>query len=150
MILNALEGEPLPIYGDGRNVRDWLYVRDHCIAIWKIMKKGRRGETYNIGGHNEIENIVLVEMLCDILDEILRQGRDKSCKKLITFIKDRPGHDRRYAMDFSKLRHELGWSPAESFESGIRKTITWYIDNRDWVKRVKSGEYKSWIKEQYG
>ena len=150
MILNALEGESLPIYGDGRNVRDWLYVRDHCIAIWKIMKKGRRGETYNIGGHNEIENIVLVEMLCDILDETLRQGRDKSCKKLISFIKDRPGHDRRYAMDFSKLRHELGWSPAESFESGIRKTITWYIDNMDWVKRVKSGEYKSWIKEQYG
>ncbi len=150
MILNAIEGKPLPVYGNGKNIRDWLYVRDHCIAIWEIIKKGRRGETYNIGGRNEIENIVLVEMLCDILDETLRSKRDESCKELITFIKDRPGHDRRYAIDFSKAARELGWSPIESFESGLRKTVKWYIDNHEWVKRVKSGEYQSWIKKHYG
>lgn len=150
MILNALEGKPLPVYGDGRNVRDWLYVRDHCIALWMIMQKGRRGETYNIGGHNEIENITLVEMLCDILDETLKREHDQSCRKLITFVKDRPGHDRRYAIDFNKVRAELGWIPEESFETGLRRTIAWYLDNQEWVNRVRTGEYRSWMKEQYG
>lgn len=150
MVLNAMEGRPLPVYGDGRNVRDWLYVRDHCVAIWEIMRKGRRGETYNVGGRNETENIVLVNMLCELVDEILQKGHDRSCKKLIAFIKDRPGHDRRYAMDFSKLQRELGWSPSESFETGLKKTVQWYIENPEWIKRVKSGEYQSWIKQQYG
>jgi dTDP-glucose 4,6-dehydratase len=150
MILNALEGEPLPVYGDGRNVRDWLYVRDHCTAIWTIMKNGMAGETYNIGGNSEMENIVIVEMLCDILDEMRPLSDNRPRKDLITFVKDRPGHDRRYAIDFTKLNRELNWSPAASLESGIRDTIQWFLDNRDWVARVKSGEYLSWMKEQYG
>lgn len=148
MILNALEGKPLPVYGDGRNIRDWLYVRDHCIAIWTIMKAGRIGETYNIGGHNEMENIKVVEMICDILDKLVPDKR--SYRELITFIKDRPGHDRRYAIDATKIRNELNWRPDESFETGILKTVRWYLDNQDWVRRVKSGEYLSWIKEHYG
>ncbi len=147
IVLNGLEGKSLPVYGDGLNVRDWLYVRDHCIAIWKIMNKGTRGETYNIGGNNQLENIRLVEMICDILDEIKNDGVPR--KSLITFVKDRPGHDRRYAIDFSKLKKELGWSPEESFESGIRKTIDWYLDNNEWVNRVRTGEYQSWIREHY-
>jgi dTDP-glucose 4,6-dehydratase len=150
MILNALEGKPLPVYGDGKNVRDWLYVRDHCTAIWKIMKDGRRGETYNIGGNNEMENIRLVEMICDILDDDLGRLGDRPRRELITFVKDRPGHDRRYAIDFTKLREELGWMPEETFETGIRKTIRWYLDNREWVEHVRSGEYKRWIEEHYG
>ena len=149
MVLNALEGKPLPVYGDGKNIRDWLYVRDHCIAIWEIMKQGKRGETYNIGGDNELENISLVEMICDILDEIQEDKGKQPRKELITFVKDRPGHDRRYAIDFSKLKKELGWTPEESFESGIHKTIKWYLNNQEWVSRVKSGEYQSWIKEHY-
>ncbi len=148
IILNALEGKPLPVYGDGRNVRDWLYVRDHCSAIWTIMKQGRRGETYNVGGNSEMENIAVVNMVCDILDE-LRPGPG-SRKDLIAFVKDRPGHDRRYAIDATKLQRELGWSPEESFESGLRKTIQWYLDHQDWVDRVRSGEYKTWIKAHYG
>jgi len=150
MLLKALEGKPLPVYGDGRNVRDWLYVRDHCVAIWKIMNEGQRGETYNIGGDSELENISLVEMICDILDEKEDDGKTSSRRELITFVKDRPGHDRRYAIDFSKLKNELGWTPAESFETGIHKTIEWYLNNRGWVNRVKSGEYLSWIEKQYG
>ena len=150
MILNAFEGKPLPVYGDGLNVRDWLYIRDHCTAIWMIMKKGVRGETYNIGGSNELENIKLVKMICDILDEHKRLSDNHPRKELITFVTDRPGHDRRYAIDFGKLKSTLGWSPEESFESGIRKTIQWYRDNSDWIDRVKSGEYQSWIKEHYG
>jgi len=150
MILNALENRPLPVYGKGRNVRDWLYVKDHCVAIWTIMKHGKRGETYNIGGSNEMENIKVVEMICDILDEIQDRGQDRSRRELISFVKDRPGHDLRYAIDFTKLKQDLGWSPKESFESGIRKTIQWYLHNQEWVNRVKSGEYKSWIKKHYG
>jgi len=149
MVLNALESEPLPVYGDGKNIRDWLYVRDHCIAIWKIMKEGKRGETYNIGGDNEFENIRLVEMICDILDEFQEDKVKQPRRELITFIKDRPGHDRRYAIDFTKLKKELGWSPEESFESGIHKTIQWYLNNQEWVSRVKSGDYQRWIKEHY-
>ena len=150
MILNAVEGKSLPVYGDGRHVRDWLYVRDHCVAIWTIMKQGKRGETYNIGGNSEMENIRVVEKICDILDESDTEADVRSRRKLITFVKDRPGHDRRYAIDFTKLRNELGWLPEESFESGLRKTIKWYVDHQTWVNRVKSGEYQSWIKEHYG
>jgi len=150
MVLNAFEGKPLPVYGDGLNVRDWLYVRDHCTAIWTIMKNGKRGETYNIGGDTEMENIRIVEMVCDILDELPASKRDYPRRELIEFVKDRPGHDRRYAIDFTKLTRELGWMPEESLESGIRKTIRWYLDNQEWVDRVRSGEYKSWIKKQYG
>jgi dTDP-glucose 4,6-dehydratase len=150
IILNGLEGKSLPVYGDGMNVRDWLFVRDHCTAVWEIMKHGKRGETYNIGGNHEMENIGLVEMICDILDEIQKPEAKTSRRELITFVKDRPGHDRRYAIDFSKLRQELGWVPEESLETGIRKTIQWYIDNGEWVNRVRSGEYQSWIAEHYG
>ena len=149
IILNALEGKSLPVYGDGRNVRDWLYVRDHCIAIWIIMKNGKKGETYNVGGDSEIENIKLVEMICDILDEEDKLSDGRSRRDLITFVKDRPGHDLRYAIDFSKLNKELNWSPETSLETGIRYTIQWYMDNRKWIERVKSGEYQTWIKTHY-
>lgn len=147
MILNALEEEPLPVYGDGRNIRDWLYVKDHCKAVWTIMKEGRRGETYNIGGRCEMYNIDVVRMICDLLGQIKPGG--KSGRHLITFVKDRPGHDLRYAIDFSKLEEELGWTPAESFETGMKKTIQWYLDNPGWISRVKSGEYLSWIERHY-
>ncbi len=150
MVLNALEEKPLPIYGDGRNVRDWLYVTDHCDAIWTIMNRGRRGETYNIGGASEMENIAIVGMILDIVDEIRPRAGGKSRRDLITYVKDRPGHDRRYAIDFSKLRQELGWQPQESFATGLRKTVSWYVENRDWTDRVRSGEYQKWIDEQYG
>ncbi|MBW2109435.1 MAG: dTDP-glucose 4,6-dehydratase [Deltaproteobacteria bacterium] len=150
MILNALEEKALPVYGDGRNIRDWLYVRDHCIAIWTIMKQGQRGETYNVGGDCEMENIAVVEMICDILDELKKSPDGRPRRALITFVKDRPGHDRRYGIDFTKLKQALGWMPEESFESGLRKTIQWYLNNRDWVDRVRSGEYRAWIKTQYG
>ncbi len=150
MILNALEGKPLPVYGDGRNVRDWLYVRDHCTAIWTVMRNGMAGETYNIGGNSEMENIVIVEMLCDILDKMSPLSDNRPRKDLITFVKDRPGHDRRYGIDFTKLNRELNWSPEATLESGIQNTIQWYLDNGDWVARVQSGEYRSWMKEQYG
>lgn len=150
MLLKALEGKPLPVYGDGQNVRDWLFVKDHCKAIWTIMKHGKRAETYNIGGNNEIKNINIVEQICDILDKTVAKLPDRPRRKLITFVKDRPGHDRRYAIDFAKLKGELGWEPTESFESGIAKTIQWYIANRKWIERVKSGEYQSWLKEHYG
>ncbi len=149
MILNALEGKALPVYGDGRNVRDWLYVKDHCRAIWLIMKKGVRGETYNIGGRCEMPNIEVVRMICDLADEIKPEPSRGSRRELITFVKDRPGHDLRYAIDCSKLENTLGWHPEESFETGLRKTIQWYIDNPGWVSRVKSGEYQSWIERHY-
>jgi dTDP-glucose 4,6-dehydratase len=149
IILNALEGKSLPVYGDGRNVRDWLYVKDHCIAIWTIMKNGTVGETYNVGGNSELENIKLVEMICDILDEKKPLSDGRSRRDLIIFVKDRPGHDLRYAVDFSKLNKNLNWRPKQSLETGIRDTIQWYVDNRKWVERVKSGEYQTWIKTHY-
>ena len=149
IILNALEGKSLPVYGDGKNVRDWLYVKDHCIAIWTIMKNGQSGETYNVGGNSELENIKLVEMICDILDEKNTLSDGRSRRDLISFVKDRPGHDLRYAVDFSKLNKNLNWHPKQSLETGIRDTIQWYMDNRKWVERVKSGEYQTWIKTHY-
>ena len=150
MIINAKERKSLPVYGDGRNVRDWLYVEDHCKAVWKIMTKGRRGETYNVGGGNEMENITLVTMICDIIDELLPEVGMPPRREFINFVKDRPGHDRRYAIDSGKIAEELGWKPEESFESGIRKTIAWYLENQAWVDRVRSGEYQEWIKQHYG
>ena len=150
IIDNALNEKNLPVYGDGKHVRDWLYVTDHCSAIWTIMNHGRPGEVYNIGGQCEMQNLTVVTTICDLLDELRPLSSGKSRRNLITFVKDRPGHDRRYAIDFSKLSTELGWSPAESFETGIRKTIQWYLDNPGWVERVKSGEYRSWISQQYG
>ncbi len=150
IILNARRGDRLPVYGDGKNVRDWLYVEDHCEAIWAIMKSGQRGETYNIGGNREMENITIVEMICDILDDMLGPADHGRRRDLITFVKDRPGHDRRYAIDFSKLSGELNWNPRESFDTGLRKTISWYLENDEWVGRIQSGEYLSWIRDQYG
>jgi dTDP-glucose 4,6-dehydratase len=150
IILNALEGKALPVYGDGKNVRDWLYVTDHCDAIWKIMRDGQRGATYNIGGNTEKPNIEVVETICDILDETAADKDIGPRRDLITFVTDRPGHDRRYAIDFAKLKQEFDWTPAESFETGIRKTIAWYLGNMQWVQRVKSGEYQTWIKQHYG
>ncbi|MEI6970015.1 MAG: dTDP-glucose 4,6-dehydratase [bacterium] len=151
MILNALEGKPLPVYGDGRNVRDWLYVRDHCAAIWTILRRGRRGETYNIGGRNEMQNIHVVRLICDLIDEMAgRLAGGSPRTELITFVKDRPGHDKRYAIDCSKIERELGWRPKESFETGIRKTVRWYLENREWVDNIRSGKYKAWIRSQYG
>lgn len=149
IILNALEGKDLPVYGDGKNIRDWLYVRDHCTAIWTIMTGGRHGETYNVGGATEMENLTIVQIICDRLDTrgMLPDGRKR--RDLITFVKDRPGHDQRYAIDFSKLLDELDWKPEESLDSGVEKTIAWYLDNTGWVDRVRSGEYQSWIQRQY-
>lgn len=150
VMLNATEGKQLPVYGDGKNVRDWLYVEDHCKAIRTIMKYGNTGETYNIGGNAEIENIKIVQMICDILDETASQASGKSHRELITFVKDRPGHDRRYAIDFTKLKTELAWSPEESFDSGLRKTVNWYLSQKKWVENIKTGAYQTWIEEQYG
>jgi len=151
MVLNALEGKSLPVYGQGRNVRDWLFVTDHCKAVWKIMKEGTRGETYNIGGQCEMTNIDLVNRICDTIDEMMGPSDLAPRRELIGFVKDRPGHDLRYAIDFSKLTEELGWLPDESFETGIRKTIQWYLDNHAWVDQVKSGKYyQAWIKQHYG
>ncbi len=149
IILNAIDGKSLPIYGDGRNVRDWLYVRDHCTAIWTVMKNGKTGETYNVGGDSEMENIKIVEIICDILDEKNRLSDNRTRRDLITFVNDRPGHDWRYAIDFTKLNLELNWSPESTLETGIRDTINWYQNNRKWVDRVKSGEYQNWIKTHY-
>jgi dTDP-glucose 4,6-dehydratase len=140
----------LPVYGDGRNIRDWLYVKDHCVAIWTIMRFGKIGETYNIGGNSEMENLAIVESICDILDEVLPCSGESSRRELITFVKDRPGHDRRYAIDFSKVHETLNWAPAESFATGLRKTIAWYLENTNWIDRVRSGEYRNWISEHYG
>jgi dTDP-glucose 4,6-dehydratase len=147
MVLNALHGKPLPVYGDGMNVRDWLYVGDHCAAITTVLAKGRPGETYNVGGLNEMSNITVVQTICDILDE-LRPGTGPR-RELITYVKDRPGHDRRYAIDCRKVTAELGWKPEESFSSGIRKTIAWYLENMAWVESITSGTYRNWIDRNY-
>jgi dTDP-glucose 4,6-dehydratase len=149
-ILNALQGKPLPVYGDGKNVRDWLYVGDHCAAIKVVLSQGKLGETYNIGGASEKTNIEVVKAICTILDELSPLPDRTSRASLITFVKDRPGHDRRYAMDFAKISRELGWRPAENFETGIRKTVRWYLDNGKWVNKVINKEYKNWIATQYG
>jgi dTDP-glucose 4,6-dehydratase len=148
MILNILEEKNLPVYGDGRNVRDWLYVEDHCLAIWKILNKGKIGETYNIGGENEWENIKLVYFLCEKIGQLQGEGKDYY-KKLITFVKDRPGHDRRYAINCDKIKRELGWSRQYNFEEGLNATIQWYINHQDWVDRVRSGEYRKWMEKNY-
>ncbi len=150
VLLNALEGRPVPVYGDGRNIRDWLYVRDHARAVWTVLRQGRDGETYNVGGRSERENIAVVTALCDLLDEEappLPGGKPR--RTLITFVKDRPGHDRRYAIDDTKLRSELGWAPEESFETGLRRTVQWYLTHPEWVRQVRTGEYREWIRTHY-
>ena len=149
VILNALKGEPLPIYGDGKNVRDWLFVGDHCAAIRRVLHNGRPGETYNIGGRSEQRNLEVVQAICEILDELVPKSPFKPHQNLIRFVKDRLGHDRRYAIDPQKIEHELGWKPQETFESGIRKTVAWYLDNQPWVQNVTSGSYRDWIDTQY-
>ena len=150
IIGNAVAGKPLPIYGDGQNVRDWLYVTDHCEAIRRVLAKGRVGETYNIGGWNELDNLAVVRTVCRILDEVLPDSPHRPHESLITFVKDRPGHDRRYAINAEKIERELGWKPREDFASGIRKTVQWYLDNQAWTDRVTRGEYQQWISAQYG
>src|SRR5579863_8429530 len=148
MILNARDGKALPVYGDGKNVRDWLYVEDHCHAIAIVLQRGRPGETYNIGGWNEKPNIEIVQMVCDLVDEMApRAGGSR--RELITFVKDRPGHDRRYAMNAGKIDRELDWKPRETFESGLRKTVRWYLENEAWVQGVTSGSYRQWIATHY-
>ena len=142
MILNCLEEKPLPVYGTGENIRDWLYVEDHCDAIYTILQKGTIGETYNVGGNNEIKNIQIVEVICDILNDIHPAGSGKSYHELINFVKDRPGHDFRYAIDASKLKKEIGWEPKESFNTGIQKTIEWYLKNEEWWKTIQENTYK--------
>ncbi len=148
-ILNALNGKPLPIYGDGQQIRDWLYVKDHCSAIRRVLEAGQLGETYNVGGWNENANLDVVHTLCDILDELKPRADGQSYATQITFVQDRPGHDRRYAIDARKLEKELGWKPQETFETGIKKTVQWYLDNQDWVNHVTSGEYRNWVEKQY-
>jgi dTDP-glucose 4,6-dehydratase len=149
MILNALDGKPLPVYGDGQNVRDWLYVGDHCAGIREVLASGRVGEVYNIGGKNEMRNLDVVRTICAMLDE-LQPKPSGSYAEQIVFVKDRPGHDRRYAIDPRKIERELGWQPAETFASGIRKTVQWYLDNRTWADRVRDGRYRDWVERQYG
>lgn len=148
VIHNALAGKPLPIYGNGSNVRDWLYVGDHCSAIRRVLEAGKVGETYNIGGWNEKTNLDVVHTLCDILDEAEPKA-DGRYRDQITFVSDRPGHDQRYAIDATKIERELGWKPTETFETGIRKTVTWYLENQTWVNNITSGEYKNWIGQNY-
>lgn len=150
MCINILLGKPLPVYGDGQNVRDWLYVRDHCQALDTVIHKGKAGETYNIGGNNEVKNIDLVRMLCDLMDELATDLPVKPARNLITFVRDRPGHDRRYAIDASKIRTELGWQPQETVEGGLRKTIQWYLDHRDWWQPLLSKEYQEYYGKVYG
>jgi dTDP-glucose 4,6-dehydratase len=149
IIHNALSGKPLPIYGDGSNIRDWLYVTDHCLGIMTVLEKGRVGETYNIGGNNEKTNLEVVKTICRILDELHPDSPVTPHEKLITFVKDRPGHDARYAINAHKISQELNWHPRESFETGIRKTVAWYLDNQSWVEQVISGEYRNWLQKNY-
>lgn len=150
VIHHALAGKPLPIYGDGQQVRDWLYVEDHCRAIARVLEAGRVGETYNIGGWNEKPNLDVVHTLCDTLDVLRPRADAQSYRTQITFVKDRPGHDRRYAIDARKIERELGWKPQETFETGIRKTVQWYLDHPQWVNNVTSGAYRQWVDTQYG
>jgi dTDP-glucose 4,6-dehydratase len=150
MIVNALAGKSLPVYGDGMQIRDWLYVKDHCSAIRRVLEAGRLGETYNIGGWNEKPNIEIVHTVCKLLDELRLKADGSSYATQITFVTDRPGHDRRYAIDARKIERELGWKPAETFETGIRKTVQWYLDHPDWVANVQSGAYRDWVSKQYG
>ncbi|BAY08404.1 dTDP-glucose 4,6-dehydratase [Calothrix sp. NIES-2098] len=149
IILNALNGKPLPIYGDGQNIRDWLYVEDHCEAVYLVLQQSSIGETYNIGGNNEQTNLAVVEKICALLDELAPKP-NFHYSSLITFVKDRPGHDRRYAIDSSKIKQDLGWEPKESFDSGLLKTIQWYLNNSTWVEQVQSGAYHTWIQQNYG
>jgi len=159
MILNAVEGKSLPVYGNGKNVRDWLYVEDHCDAIWLILKNGKLGDTYNIGGDCEKQNIEVVNRLCEILEELYPAENNKRVTKsvatgshyedLITYVKDRPGHDRRYAIDCSKIKEVLGWRRNHNFEDGLRKTVTWYLDHDEWVESVTSGDYMKWLERNY-
>lgn len=155
VILNAMEGKPLPVYGDGKNVRDWLYVEDHCAAIWRILRKGVPGRTYNVGGDCEMKNIDVVRSVCAALEELLPSPGNPALKgrgyeDLITFVKDRPGHDRRYAIDFTRVKRELGWRPSVDFAGGILRTVRWYLDNPGWVKNVKTGAYRKWLDKNYG
>jgi dTDP-glucose 4,6-dehydratase len=149
LIMNALSGKALPIYGDGQNIRDWLYVEDHCQAIAAVLEKGKVGEVYNIGGNYEKTNLEIVHTVCAILDELVPDSAYKPHQQLITFVKDRPGHDRRYAIDPAKIAREIGWQPAETFDSGIRKTVQWYLENQAWVENITSGAYQNWIKQNY-
>ena len=149
MIVNALAGKALPVYGDGMQVRDWLYVKDHCSAIRRVLGAGRLGEVYNIGGWNEKPNIEIVKTVCALLDELRPKADGSSYDTQISYVKDRPGHDRRYAIDASKIERELGWKPAETFETGIRKTVLWYLENPEWVANVQSGAYRDWVQTQY-
>jgi len=149
MIVNALAGKALPVYGDGQQIRDWLYVRDHCSAIRRVLEKGRLGEVYNVGGWNEKANLDIVHTVCALLDEWRPRTDGKSYREQITFVADRPGHDRRYAIDARKIERELGWKPVETFETGIRKTVRWYLDNQDWVNNVQSGDYRKWVEKNY-
>ena len=150
MIVNALAGKALPVYGDGQQIRDWLYVTDHCSAIRRVLDAGRVGETYNIGGWNEMPNLAIVHRVCALLDELRPRADAKPYADQISFVSDRPGHDRRYAIDARKIEQELGWKPAETFETGIRKTVQWYLDHQDWVANVQSGGYRDWVARQYG
>ena len=149
IIVNALAGKPLPVYGDGLQVRDWLYVKDHCSAIRRVLAAGRVGEIYNVGGWNEKPNIEIVKTICTLLDELRPKGDGSSYQPQITYVQDRPGHDRRYAIDASKIERELGWKPAETFATGIRKTVQWYLDHQDWVTHVQSGAYRDWVQTNY-
>ena len=142
MIINGLEGKPLPVYGQGKNIRDWLYVEDHARALYLVLTKGQIGETYNIGGHNEKTNLAVVETLCHLLDELLPDSPHKPHAQLMTFVTDRPGHDLRYAIDANKIQQTLGWQPQETFTTGLRKTVQWYLENRQWWQRVRDGSYR--------
>lgn len=149
LIMNCVRGEPLPVYGDGSNVRDWLFVDDHCDALWQVLESGVPGETYNIGGNCELANIDLVHMVCELLDQIRAGSQFIPHSELIDFVADRPGHDRRYAIDATKMREQLRWQPKEDFKSGLNKTVTWYLENGAWIKQVTSGDYRSWIEKNY-
>ncbi|WP_019141912.1 dTDP-glucose 4,6-dehydratase [Noviherbaspirillum massiliense] len=150
MIVNALAGKNLPVYGDGQQIRDWLYVKDHCSAIRRVLEAGTPGETYNVGGWNEKANIDIVHTICKLMDQLRPRDDGRSYCEQITFVADRPGHDRRYAIDARKIEQELGWKPAETFDTGIRKTVQWYLDNQDWVRNVQSGAYREWVEKNYG